>query len=270
MIKNQGMLISVVVHILILSIPLPATRMSLSGHGAGDMEISIIEDQSSAAPAGAAEHVTSRPAKESVAKKETTGRGETTGEKPRVKILRQKAGRTTAADREPVRDAAETATEDIQTAAEEGADQYTGGDAAGAGDVRGDTLQEEPSAEAGVVEDPAGTPGQDAIPVSASSGKHYRAAEFGSADGPRFLKRVVPAYPRMARRLGREGRVLLRLVIDEAGRLVDAEVVEKAGFGFDREAMEAVRRSVFLPARENGIPVRSETLLAVRFVLEQR
>lgn len=92
---------------------------------------------------------------------------------------------------------------------------------------------------------------------------------FGSADGPKFLKRVTPKYPPLARRLGVEGRVVLRLTIDEEGRLIDVRVVERAGFGFDREALEAVKRSTFLPAMRNGTPVRSEVLLPVRFVLKK-
>ena len=73
----------------------------------------------------------------------------------------------------------------------------------------------------------------------------------------------------LARRLGREGSVVLKLSIDETGRLVDVEVIEKAGFGFDRAAVEAVRKSTFLPAKRNGKPVRSEALLSVKFVLKR-
>ncbi|HDH01623.1 MAG TPA: energy transducer TonB, partial [Nitrospirae bacterium] len=75
-------------------------------------------------------------------------------------------------------------------------------------------------------------------------------------------------YPWIARKMGREGRVLLRLTIDETGRLLDVVVVEKAGFGFDREAVKAVRLSTFRPAVRNGMPVKSEALLYVKFEFE--
>lgn len=92
--------------------------------------------------------------------------------------------------------------------------------------------------------------------------------EIGSINGPSFLKMVKPEYPRLARRLGKEGKVLLRLFIDEHGRLLNVEVVEKAGFGFDESAINAVKASTFLPARLNGYPVACKALLPVRFKLE--
>jgi len=74
----------------------------------------------------------------------------------------------------------------------------------------------------------------------------------------------------MARRLGREGRVVLKLIIDEAGRLMDVQVVQSAGHGFDRSAVSAVRRSSFTPAVYNGQPIKSKTKLPIRFVLREQ
>ena len=91
---------------------------------------------------------------------------------------------------------------------------------------------------------------------------------FGSGDGPRFANRVLPKYPMVARELGKEGIVLLRLVIDEKGRLVDVELVKKAGAGFDEEALRAVRSSTFHPAMRNGRPVSCKAQLPIHFVLK--
>jgi len=93
-------------------------------------------------------------------------------------------------------------------------------------------------------------------------------AMFGEGDGPRFLKRVQPLYPLMARRLGKEGRVLLSLLIDGTGKLMNVEVVERAGFGFEGAAIDAVRHSSFRPAVINGVNVASRSLLSVKFVLK--
>ncbi len=92
-------------------------------------------------------------------------------------------------------------------------------------------------------------------------------AAFGSGDGPRFLHKAMPRYPRLARELGKEGTVLLRLTIDERGSLTHVEVLQRAGSGFDEEAVRAVRESRFSPARINGKPVASRAQLPVRFVL---
>lgn len=93
------------------------------------------------------------------------------------------------------------------------------------------------------------------------------ASTFGSGDGPRFADRVLPRYPMLARELGREGIVLLQLIIDEKGRLVDVQLVKKAGSGFDEEALRAVRSSTFRPAIRNGRAVSCKAQLPVRFVM---
>lgn len=92
-------------------------------------------------------------------------------------------------------------------------------------------------------------------------------APFGSGNGPRFRHRAMPRYPSVARRLGKEATVLLRVTIDERGRPVDVEILSKAGSGFEEEAVRAVRASTFVPAKANGYPVKSRALLPVRFVL---
>lgn len=91
---------------------------------------------------------------------------------------------------------------------------------------------------------------------------------FGSPDGPRFLKKVLPVYPEIARRIEKEGQVVLQLIIDDHGCLIDIELVKKAGFGFDEEAMKAVRQSTFCPAKKDGKPVLCKVVLPVRFVLK--
>ncbi|PKL51625.1 MAG: hypothetical protein CVV37_05590 [Nitrospira bacterium HGW-Nitrospira-1] len=92
--------------------------------------------------------------------------------------------------------------------------------------------------------------------------------DFGSINGPSFLKMIKPEYPRLARRLGKEGKVVLRLFIDEHGKLVSVELAEKAGYGFDEAAVEAVKASSFRPAKVNGHPVSCKAALPVRFRLE--
>jgi periplasmic protein TonB len=92
-------------------------------------------------------------------------------------------------------------------------------------------------------------------------------SSFGSGDGPRFLSKALPKYPRLARELGKEGTVLLRLTIDERGCLLDVQVVKQAGTGFDEEAVLAVRSSKFSPAKRGGKPVACRAHLPIRFVL---
>lgn len=93
---------------------------------------------------------------------------------------------------------------------------------------------------------------------------------FGMELAPKFLHREMPIYPLMARKLGKEGYVLLKLTIDENGNLLQVDVIEKAGFGFTEAAVEAVKKSTFLPAKKDGKPIASRALLPIRFRLERK
>jgi protein TonB len=90
---------------------------------------------------------------------------------------------------------------------------------------------------------------------------------FGSVLGPSFVHKEAPDYPFVARRMNKDGNVLLRLTIDERGKLINTEVVKDAGFGFAEAVIEAVKKSTYRPARRDGIPVLSRALLPVRFEL---
>lgn len=91
---------------------------------------------------------------------------------------------------------------------------------------------------------------------------------FGNMNGPRFVYRETPTYPQIARKLGKEGRVVLRLTINEKGELLNIEIVESAPYGFTESAVEAIRKSKFLPATKDGRPVASRAILPIKFVLK--
>ncbi|HET6459723.1 MAG TPA: TonB family protein [Syntrophales bacterium] len=91
---------------------------------------------------------------------------------------------------------------------------------------------------------------------------------FGNSGAPAFIHREMPVYPLLARRLGKEGRVVLELLIDKSGILQHIKVVEPSGFGFTEAAVAAIKKSVFSPAYSNGEKVPSKAILSVRFNLK--
>lgn len=93
---------------------------------------------------------------------------------------------------------------------------------------------------------------------------------FGSSQGPSFKNMVKPEYPEFARRLGQEGYVLLKVLVDETGRVKKAEVVKSAGRAFDEAALKAIKKSTFYPAREKGMPIPCYVKIPIRFQLVQR
>jgi protein TonB len=101
----------------------------------------------------------------------------------------------------------------------------------------------------------------------ASSGHSLIEASFGDSSGLKFRHHEIPVYPQAARRMNREGRVMLSLIIDDRGKLIKYEVVEGAAFGFTEAAIDAVRKSTFIPARKGGVPVRAKAPLTVSFKL---
>lgn len=107
-------------------------------------------------------------------------------------------------------------------------------------------------------------------PISAEKNeiRPLQDVEFGTAMAPSFLKREMPVYPMIARRLGKEGRVLMRLTIDDKGNLLNVDVIEGGGYGFTESAVEAVKKSTFRPAIKDGKPVMSKALLSIKFSLK--
>ena len=93
---------------------------------------------------------------------------------------------------------------------------------------------------------------------------------LGDTGAPRFMYREPPVYPMLARKLGREGRVLLRITLDESGRQKSIEVIERSGFGFTDAAVAALKKSVFLPARKDGKNVAARVLVPVRFRFDDK
>lgn len=97
---------------------------------------------------------------------------------------------------------------------------------------------------------------------------HVIDSRFGDRGAPTFLHQEMPVYPALARRLGKEGRVLLKLLIDADGKLVDVEVVEAAGYGFTEASVTAVKNSTYAPGYRDGMKVATRALLPVRFNLQ--
>ena len=84
---------------------------------------------------------------------------------------------------------------------------------------------------------------------------------------PKLLQFVSAAYPPEARTAGLAADVLLRITIDETGKVTDVEVVEPAGNGFDEAARQAALQFTFEPARKNDTPIKSRIVYKYSFTL---
>ncbi|WP_148314546.1 TonB-dependent siderophore myxochelin receptor MxcH [Sorangium cellulosum] len=82
---------------------------------------------------------------------------------------------------------------------------------------------------------------------------------------PQLVEGAEAEVPPEARAARREGKVVLKLLIDATGRVAEAEVVGSMGHGFDEAARAAALRFRFTPARRGGAPVASRILYAYEF-----
>ena len=84
---------------------------------------------------------------------------------------------------------------------------------------------------------------------------------------PRMVHFEDATYPDEAKRAGLQATVVLKLDIDADGQVVEVQVVEPAGHGFDEAAADAARRFTFTPARRGDKPVASRILYRYAFTL---
>jgi periplasmic protein TonB len=79
----------------------------------------------------------------------------------------------------------------------------------------------------------------------------------------------APVYPPLSRRLGEEGKLVLRVELDESGQVNIAQVVNSSGYKrLDEAAMAAVKTWRCNSPTRNGQPVRAIALQPFNFVLQ--
>ncbi len=83
---------------------------------------------------------------------------------------------------------------------------------------------------------------------------------------PKFL--AEKKYPEGAKKAEKEGKVLLKVTIDENGMPQDIVALTSLGFGLEEAAIEMVRKSTFHPATKAGEPISLEVEIPVDFKLK--
>lgn len=91
----------------------------------------------------------------------------------------------------------------------------------------------------------------------------------GASARPDYGVNPKPPYPFMARRMGAQGVVLLRVHVRADGSVAEVQIGQSSGFLLlDNSALQTVRDSWrFIPARLDGVPVESWVEVPIRFVL---
>lgn len=87
--------------------------------------------------------------------------------------------------------------------------------------------------------------------------------------GVAYLNNPAPDYPPLARRLGEQGRVLLRVLVSTNGEADHVQVESSSGSNkLDQAAILAVKQWNFVPAKRSNLPISAYVLVPVNFSLE--
>lgn len=83
-----------------------------------------------------------------------------------------------------------------------------------------------------------------------------------------YLRNPAPAYPRISKRLGEQGEVILRVLVDPHGKPRRVELNASSGFErLDRAALDVVQRWSFVPARRGSRAVEAWVIVPIVFSL---
>ncbi|PTX94362.1 energy transducer TonB [Opitutus sp. ER46] len=83
------------------------------------------------------------------------------------------------------------------------------------------------------------------------------------------VRTVQPTYPNDLRREGVMGVVVIKCVIDQQGNVTEPEVEKSSNAGFDRAALDAVKRWKFKPAKQDGNPIAQKVSIPIKFVSDE-
>lgn len=119
--------------------------------------------------------------------------------------------------------------------------------------------------------EPAETTSEPQAPAVASSAEKPAEAPV-EIEPPRFgaayLHNPPPRYPPISRRLGEQGRVMLRVLVSAEGTAESVEIERSSGFDrLDRAAVEAVRTWQFIPAKRDKQPISAHVIVPIQFTL---
>ncbi|WP_158537399.1 MULTISPECIES: energy transducer TonB [Microvirgula] len=112
--------------------------------------------------------------------------------------------------------------------------------------------------------------------ATASGGQGRHGTQDSSGDGPHEARIISsmysnrpPTYPAASRSLGEEGRVILKVRVNAAGRPESIDIDTSSGFPrLDRAATDAVHRWRFEPAMSQGQPVAGWVRVPILFRLD--
>ncbi len=107
-----------------------------------------------------------------------------------------------------------------------------------------------------------------AAPVAPPAPPAPARVELPSSDAD-YLNNPKPPYPPLSRRLGEQGKVVVRVLIAVDGSAQKAEIRSSSGYErLDQAALATVLRWRYLPGKRGGVPEAMWFNVPINFVLE--
>ncbi|MBI3374820.1 MAG: energy transducer TonB [Betaproteobacteria bacterium] len=112
---------------------------------------------------------------------------------------------------------------------------------------------------------PAPTPAAPPAPVAAAPPPAPAIPPNFTAD---YLNNPAPSYPALSRRMGEEGKVVLRVFVNQQGLPTQVQIRTSSGFSrLDDISLETVKQWKFMPARRGEQPIGAWVLVPISFSL---
>jgi protein TonB len=125
-----------------------------------------------------------------------------------------------------------------------------------------------PNAPTGVTTQPKPLPPVAAPVAAAPAPVAAPKVELPSSDAD-YLQNPKPAYPAMSKRLGEQGKVIVRVLIGIDGTAQKAEIRQSSGFDrLDQAALATTQRWRYVPGKRGGVAEAMWFNVPINFVLE--
>jgi len=77
-------------------------------------------------------------------------------------------------------------------------------------------------------------------------------------------------YPESAKKEGIMGTVFVKAIIDESGNVASAEIEKGGNEELNNAAIDAVKKTKFIPGEDKGEKVKSEVTIPIKFKLDDK
>ena len=96
--------------------------------------------------------------------------------------------------------------------------------------------------------------------------KFIEAEIYPSCDMKKLMKNIK--YPELARKIGIQGKVILKIVVEKDGSISKVEIISSDNEIFNEPSIDAVSNIKFNPAIQNGLKIKCPVIIPIEYKLK--